>query len=69
VFRVMSKTLHDDKGAFEFLCPQQVRWVCLRPQQHACAVAQHGLEKMSAASVTTAAGSMQQCTGSLLFRV
>lgn len=24
VFRVMSKTLHDDRGAFEFLCPQQV---------------------------------------------
>lgn len=30
VFRIMSNTLHDDKGAFEFLCPQQVR---LRPQQ------------------------------------
>lgn len=25
VFRIMSKTLHDDKAAFEFLCPQQVR--------------------------------------------
>jgi len=25
VFKIMSTNLHDDKGAFEFLCPMQVR--------------------------------------------
>lgn len=33
VFSIMSKSLHDDKAAFEFLCPQQV---CMPSHHQPC---------------------------------
>lgn len=34
VFSIMSKNLHDDKQAFEFLCPVQVTTACLATMTH-----------------------------------